>query len=435
MPSKSCCHRLNEYVSFFRDNTMMRPIIFIASVVFCVSAVAAKAPIVKSTAGIATKSSTNNLENTLNEPFSIYYSKDGLTFSNTSKSFKTSLSGYIEFDAFKSEQGLAGFNSGTNVRRARLSLNGIVLQDWGYALSYELSSHDLRNANISYQGWQNQYLKVGQFLPNLELAGWTDNTATDFLELATPVNAFVPGYSQGIEYGVYNSQLAFHTSAYTAGSQEDVTGRSPLSIAGRFIYSPFHTETQVLEMGVSAWGGRPDGSKTTWYGSSPEVETHSGTTVVDTGDISDVKHSVTGDVETAYVQGPWNVQAEYLQDWERRDNAQPNLQFNGYYVLGSYFLTGESMKYDFPGGGFTGISPIHQPSKGAWQVLARWSYINLNDQDIRGGKENNIDMGLNWFANQFIRFKADYVHVMARPTKDGVDGNDNIFALEAQAQF
>ena len=366
--------------------------------------------------------------------FSLYRTPNSLLISNKTKSFEAYLNGYFMLDAFKIPATIPQLDSGYNVPFAQLCLDGTALHSWDYSLRYDFSSMDLKEAYVSYTGWQDKYLKAGQFQPDISLSNWAEDTQTDFLDLSLPVDLFVPGYSRGLEIGINNSQFIFHTSIYSAGTQDYVSGRMPLGMAARLIYSPIHTDTRAIDLGLSAWGSWPDSKKTTNYSEDPEIETHKEGAILNTGSITNIVNTWNGGLEAAYVYGPWNIQTEYLRTLVRR-NIDKNLQFDGYHILGSYFLTGESMKYDFPGGGFAGISTINNKRLGAWQILARLSYLNLNDKDISGGKETNATLGLNWYVNQFIMFKANYIRVMAQAPKSGNNTTGNIFALRLQLQF
>lgn len=367
--------------------------------------------------------------------WNVSHSVNGLSIADSSGSFSALLYGFIEADAFNSQHNIAGFNSGANIRRARLNLFGTVLKNWEYALGYELRSKDITNAYIAYRGWKNNYLLAGQFYPNVSLNNWTDSPYINFLETAMPTDVFTPNYSEGIEYGVHTDYWALHASTYTAGTQDSVSGRPPLGAAMRFIYSPIHTDTRAIDLGGSVWVSRPDGSNQMTLNAIPEVKNRDATTVVDTGTISHVDHSIAGGLEAMGLKGPFSLQGEYLREWIKRDSAYHSLQFDGFYVTGGYFLTGESHHYLFPTGRFWNISPIHNSKLGAWEVLAQFSRINLNDADVKGGVENNATAGLNWYLNQFVEFKLAYIYVMARPTKYGNDQNDQILGLRIQTLF
>jgi len=46
---------------------------------------------------------------------------------------------------------------------------------------------------------------------------------------------------------------------------------------------------------------------------------------------------------------------------------------------------------------------------GAWQVAARYSHLDLDDHNIRGGNEDNITLGVNWHWNPNVRVMLNYV--------------------------
>jgi phosphate-selective porin OprO and OprP len=71
----------------------------------------------------------------------------------------------------------------------------------------------------------------------------------------------------------------------------------------------------------------------------------------------------------------------------------------------TYFLTGEYQPYDRRGGTFSRVIPLHDFhlkkgdgywACGAWQVGVRFSYLDLDDKDIRGGTLDDWTVSLNW---------------------------------------
>jgi phosphate-selective porin OprO and OprP len=86
--------------------------------------------------------------------------------------------------------------------------------------------------------------------------------------------------------------------------------------------------------------------------------------------------------------------------------------------LNSSFLTGESQPYDKENGVFGRVEPLHNyhwtkgegcSGLGAWQVGARFSYLDLNSKAIQGGRIESWTFGLNWFLNPNVTVQLNYI--------------------------
>lgn len=128
------------------------------------------------------------------------------------------------------------------------------------------------------------------------------------------------------------------------------------------------------------------------------------------------------DPEFAVVWGPWTFQSEYSAGWfngARTTNlaggkALGNTMFYGGYAELLYFLTGENKSYNRQTGLFNQVVPTNnvnfaQGQYGAWQLGARYDYMDLNSGLITGGMNQNGTIGLNWFINPNIRFQFNVV--------------------------
>jgi phosphate-selective porin OprO/OprP len=82
--------------------------------------------------------------------------------------------------------------------------------------------------------------------------------------------------------------------------------------------------------------------------------------------------------------------------------------FYAFYVFGSYFLTGETRRYDSVNGAIRRVRPKREfrdgtGGKGAFEIAFRFSRIDLDDQAIAGGRLNDITAGFNWYATRNYR--------------------------------
>ncbi len=72
---------------------------------------------------------------------------------------------------------------------------------------------------------------------------------------------------------------------------------------------------------------------------------------------------------------------------------------------------------------------------GAWEVGLRYSHIDLNDEGISGGEEDNITVGLNWYLNPNVRMMFNYVNADLEDRAGIPDGDADIFQTRFQIDF
>lgn len=167
--------------------------------------------------------------------------------------------------------------------------------------------------------------------------------------------------------------------------------------------------------------------------------------LIDTGILACDSQSSFG-TELLFVRGPLSLQAEYGWTWidgvtgsfngtpgvlQKTVGGNQSYGFNGGYVQLAYTLTGESRAYDKrlgrlnsnyfgAGGPFTNAWFVRDEDGrlnwglGAWEVAARYSYVNLNDgaglNRVQGGKMDGLSVGLNWYMNANLKVQFEYVY-------------------------
>jgi phosphate-selective porin OprO/OprP len=118
-----------------------------------------------------------------------------------------------------------------------------------------------------------------------------------------------------------------------------------------------------------------------------------------------------------------------------------SVTLSGAYAYAGYFLTGERRAYNGKNGVFGRVNPIRSVGKdggvGAWEIAGRYSYLDLNDDNIQGGRLNDLTAGLNWYLNPHTKFQFNYIRAMLdKPTSPGAGDSDaNIYAMRAQVDF
>jgi hypothetical protein len=102
-----------------------------------------------------------------------------------------------------------------------------------------------------------------------------------------------------------------------------------------------------------------------------------------------------------------------------RENNGTGLNFYGFYADASWYLTGESRPYDQANGYFKRLVPRRNfdfGRGGAWgtfELAARFSYTDLNDANVFGGRMSLVMGELNWYLHSHVRwmFNAGYGHI------------------------
>jgi phosphate-selective porin OprO and OprP len=85
--------------------------------------------------------------------------------------------------------------------------------------------------------------------------------------------------------------------------------------------------------------------------------------------------------------------------------------FHGGDVVVSWMASGETRRYNAFGGFFEGISParpVFEGGPGGWELVVRFSYIDLDDGALRGGKFWRLTPMVNWHLSDNVRLELTY---------------------------
>ncbi|ADJ27678.1 OprO/OprP family phosphate-selective porin [Nitrosococcus watsonii] len=372
----------------------------------------------------------------------------GLTVETADGDFKFGIGGRLQMDANFAGEGRTPRRSGTEIRRARINVQGSMWKIWGYRLQADFAGNyttAIKNAYIEYTGFKPVSFILGQQKLPFTLQSWTSNNWQVFQERAL-LNSFIQNEVIG------RRGLGFRASTYgrywtaNAGIFSESVGRmsrfrESWAPMGRVTFAPIAEATQVLHFGASAYYRN--------YVQEPELvftahpEAHLVPPLISTGVISGTEDILLLGGELSGVWGPFHAQGEYLHVKVGRKKGLPDPDFNGWYAQAGYFLTGESRSYDPTKGRYNRIHPsgiVGKGGWGAWELAFRYSTLDLTDNGILGGVENNFTVGLNWYATPSILFRANYIHAgtdfIDKATRlEGIEGGLDIYTLRGQIAF
>jgi len=357
----------------------------------------------------------------------------------------------LAFDAaaYVTGKEFQNFSNGGEVRRVRLYAQGdcLLLLPVSYQLEigyipdqFYIEESYLKFKPIPYIG----ELKTGQYQAPMGLEVVTSSRDICFMEPAAPMQALAPGVNAGIQAGhaIFNERATWTLGLFTDGVGKDYGdaskdfGRVVTRLTALPVYHPDPDRpgsARLLHLGLSA-NILYSGNSTVRYQARPE--SHLAPFVVDTGDISSKGALVVGG-EAAWVSGPLSLQGEYLHSFVQQAQGKA-LDFTGLYGSVSWFLTGETRRYNLTDGTFARVIPKHsfdwgKGGSGAWEVSGRASYVDLDSGDVHGGRLVMLMGGLNWHLHSHVKWRFDYGfgHVSDRHP----DGNINIFQTRVEIDF
>jgi phosphate-selective porin OprO/OprP len=300
------------------------------------------------------------------------------------------------------------------------------------------------------------HVRVGHFFEPFSLERFTQNRYNTFMERSL-ADAFAPARNTGIN--AYNTlgedeRGTWSIGWFASGSDnfgDQFTDTGGQAVTGRLTWLPFYDDASDGRSYLHVGGGysyRTPAAGTVAFSSFPEARAGSPPPsmppFVNTGAIPAADNQLYG-AEFAWIAGPLSFQAEYMAAPVEQIGG-PALQFHGGYAYVSYFLTGEHRPYNKKFGIHDRVIPFEDFFRvrscdgpivqgcGAWEIAARWSYIDLTDENIAGGVEDNATLGLNWYLNPFTRVKWEYIFANLDRPPDG-DSQAHIVGMRFDIDF
>ena len=239
---------------------------------------------------------------------------------------------------------------------------------------------------------------------------------------------FDSGFSMGItvQNWIESERFTWRYGIFQPATQVFGVALNKLATGARITGLPWYEDDgeRLVHLGLGYWGGELVEGKLRDR-ARPLLRNAPGfacPVLVDTGEVPGSRQYTIGP-EFAMVLGPITIQAEYCGQF-LTDAVAPNGQnqgtvfYHGGYVQALYFLTGEHQNYVKQAGVFDRVVPLHNlawhgadsfRTCGAWQIGAQFSYLDLDDKAIQGGRIYDWTIGLNWFLNPNMKFQLNYI--------------------------
>ncbi len=400
------------------------------------------------------------------------------------------LGGRIHYDYWGFAQSSAGTNAfehpsgplaGTDpedrwaFRRIRLEFSGDLQESMFWRLQVDFADPETPAVKDVFIGFKelpyNQSVRIGHQKRPIGLDAWNSSRFNIFIERPLVVEAMnedarrlgMSVYGQSDDES-FNWQYGLFQLENSPTDGTNVGDAMQYSINARVSGSPWYDETSggrgYFHWGVAFMAANPDGDDTAATTSRnmgrfrTRISNRSTTRWLDTGRIAGAEWYEILAFETILNVGAFQFGGEFQHTWMQRDNVTagtgPDLNFQGFYVQGSYFLTGEHIPLKRSVGSINRIKPFENfflVSKkdgsrgrgwGAWQVAGRFGVLDISDNDVRGGVGRLATAGLNWYWTPYSRmqFNLNYADISDHAPVLGYTGGSSLTAgLRFAADF
>jgi phosphate-selective porin OprO/OprP len=387
--------------------------------------------------------------------------RDGLRFQTLDRSVLIRIGGRLNVDwnfYFPDDDMKAAFGDAEDrifIRRGRIDLRGEMYKYFLFRLEVDFAGGDVVFTD-TYVGLQHLpivgRLLVGRFTVPFSLEEITSENYVTFQERFLGNEAFAPSRELGVLFqnAILDERMTWALSVTRTGEGSDSTSfvkgaGDDWSVVGRLTGLPWYADKgrQLVHLGF-AYLYKSFLEDNARYRTRPEARlefdvdgTSTALRFVDTRTFRAETANHIG-AEAALVYGPFSLQGEYLMAFglDPFSGLNPGVKdaiddatFYAFYVMASYFITGEHRPYNTSEGAFDRVRPKKNfliGGLGAWEVAVRFSQIDLNDARAintnAGGKQSNLTFGVNWYPNPNFRIMANYVYGWVDRSVTGIEG-------------
>jgi phosphate-selective porin OprO and OprP len=289
---------------------------------------------------------------------------------------------------------------------------------WAATMEVDLANQEdseFTDVVLEYDAGAGNRVQLGHFKEYFGMER-TDSSAPALFNERAAIDTFTPQRNLGVQYSRYGERGSASFGVFT-DSMVSNSKKDHLGLTSRVTYSFPFEERHLLHVGGS---GSVRWMDTVGFSYGPDTE---GTdSVIGTSRLYDADTLWQGGVEAAYAWQNLLVEGEYMRSRLERD-SNPTVEFDGWYVSAGWMLTGEQRPYSAAKeavfGSFAPDKPfdLRNGTWGAWEVMARYQAIDLNDRNVRGGAMDGYTAGLSWYLNEQWRVSGNvsWLDVTERP--------------------
>lgn len=412
--------------------------------------------------------------------------KNGLEVESKNHDFRVHIGGRVQFDVgwYHPDESVQQslpitnkFRDGVDFRRGRFRIDGTMYETMEWTAEFDF----VNSAGAGTPGsavsvvaptdlwWQwneipiLQHFRAGNVKEPIGFEHLTSSRFLNFMERSFLQDAFFGGFNNGFTPGgLFFGNTENERATYAIGMFDITTnvfgynsGPSEYSWTGRLTALPYYENDGrgLIHLGISGkhWLLDEDSARFRTRASVRSSASTQWPVIADTGLLfADTNQQL--NTELVGVFGPLSFAAEYLTSWlqETKNAAGQTVGtvfYQGGYVEALYFLTGETRAYNRKTAVFDRVVPFENAffvrgengetsyGWGAWQIAARFQYLNLNSLGFNGGVLRDTTLGINWFLNPNFKVQANYFYLDREGPNDTGNGAVQGFGIRLAHDF
>ncbi|MGL5682399.1 MAG: OprO/OprP family phosphate-selective porin [Marinifilaceae bacterium] len=329
--------------------------------------------------------------------------------------------------------GTSELKNGLALADLRLGAQIKFLKHWGSTMEigYTNNKVSVKDVFVNYK-LDNNTFQVGHYF---EPFGESRIGTTNFKLMAESpaIKAFTPGRKLGGTYQYSSAYFNATVGAFSNYSISDSPGQEQgYAFSSRIIGRPIYNEGNVLQLAVTPVFSTPAGeNKVERFsaGLPTSIITGANNRFVD-ATVTQVINTWKMECELVGIYEKWFVKGNYTMAHVNRFGAD---NYRGQGATGElgYLLIGQQQNYN-PSMGF-----VANPAPGSVELLARYSYLDLNDKDagIKGGILQNVTVGASYYINKFVAFRLNYTYSNTKVGNEMKVGPDDVNMIQGRLQF
>ncbi len=337
------------------------------------------------------------------------------------------------------------FDKNLDITESRLELSGSFDEWLNAAYQYDLSDNEAPLKDVALAAvLEPAVVTFGNVKEPFSLEELTSSKETTFMSRSL-ANTLAPGRNVGVSFATGQGDWTASAGLFGGNINESVEDGGTGGTA-RLTWAPVRNERDVVHLGgaVSYRDLEPDEIS---FDTTPESDLF-GASLVDTGTLEDAETLSRLGLEAAWQRGSVRVQGEYVLTRVGRDGGRSDPIFQGGYVLVAWVVNGKGRPYgtDLPDygsdlGRFQAVElepaqRVAEGGHGVFELAGRLSGIDLDDEDVAGGRQADLTLGLNWYPDDNIRVMANYIRAEVDDAPEtGKDESADIFQMRFQLAF